>query len=118
MNRGMDERERLKRLREQQLRARNPKAKSEAQQRRIAEHHRKTAKPINLRTSLEYVPLRWWTMIIGALLGLVIGVWLNVLVDAAWTRTAILILMFAGIALGRLTGALLEWRSDGWIDKK
>jgi Flp pilus assembly protein TadB len=116
MSRSDDERERLKRLRERQLRARNPNAKAEAQQRRISEHHGKTAKPINLRTTLDYVPLRWWTMVIGALLGLVIGVWLNVLVDASWTRTVLLIFILVGIVLGRLAGTLLEWRSDSWID--
>lgn len=41
MSRSDDELERLKRLRERQLRARNPNAKAEAQQRRISEHHRK-----------------------------------------------------------------------------
>lgn len=76
----------------------------------------KTAKPINLRTTLDYVPLRWWTMVIGAPLGLVIGVWLNVLVDASWTRTVLLIFILVGIVLGRLAGALLEWRSDSWFD--
>ena len=116
MRRADDERERLKRLRAQQLRARNPNAMSEAQQHRISEHHRKYAKPINLRTSLKYVPLRWWTMIIGALLGLSVGIWLHLLIEASWTRTALFLLIFAGLALGRLAGALLEWRSDDWID--
>jgi len=67
---GNQEQERLKRLREQQLRARNPKKKEQQFQRITADHERRRDRSYTLNDLWKDTPIIIRYMLIGFLLGL------------------------------------------------
>ena len=98
-----DEQERLKRLRERQLTARDPLVKVRKEQQHTAERERKRDRSVSLVQAWRDIPRIWrsvvWAMLLG---GVAIGVLSSFLEDALWSilggiGIAVLFLLFAVI---------------------
>ena len=110
--------ERIKRLLERQLRARSPKKAARAQP--PGEKKKFEKKKLSLVEILQDIPVTWWGMILGGVLGFLIALVLaQVLkvrpipqIDAFWTEYLWYTLIFFGIAIGRMLGAALDWQAE------
>ena len=113
-----DEMERIRRRHEQQLRARDPRKKQREHDRLVSKKFQK--KNDTLGDVLQGIPVTWWGMILGGLLGfmaaLVLGQVLKIRpipqIDAFWAEYIWYTLIFFGVALGRLLGAALDWEKE------
>jgi len=107
------EQERLRRLRDQQIRARDPLVKErKVGQRVAAQQHKKRKNESFIRDSLGGVSHKAKGAYIGALLGLMIMLLLPMIMES---RTANIIGIAAipfTIALGVLIGASFDWRDE------
>ncbi len=122
MSKKDDEIQRLRRLRERQLQARDPQAKVKATHKRLAEHHKKTKEKLTVRTFLRDMPLRIWYSFLGLLIGALLGLIIYTIADANlaqanWVKYLGIFLALFGFVAGRVVGAAMEWRSDGWVDR-
>ena len=107
-----DELERLKRLRDQQLAARDPRQRDRKLYARLSQQSKK--KPLTLQSVLADFQSKWTWMFGGGLIGLAAAIFLPLILPYSWVWMIQGTLIFAGIALGRLMGTVLDWRSDGW----
>jgi VIT1/CCC1 family predicted Fe2+/Mn2+ transporter len=118
MSNRNDELERLKRLREQQIRARDPKAKEKQIQAKVTSRRRKLRRR---NTSIQYImrdmlgdlPYKFWGAIIGALLGTVLSiilalVWEDIAMVAIVGLIATLVLTLIGVVFGHS----FDWRAE------
>ena len=118
MSSGRDELERLKRLREQQIRSRDPKAKEKQIQARVTARRRKlgrrnTSFRYMMRDMLGDLPYKFWGAIIGALLGTVIAiilalVWEDLAMVAMVGLAATVVLTLVGVVFGHS----FDWRAE------
>ena len=119
MNDKDDEIRRLQRLREEQLQARDPKAKEQAQSQRIAaRHHARQHKRITLKSIIMDFPMKWLLMIVGGLLGILVAVIINMVIpnDPVIQIVGYVAIVF-GIVAGRVMGAIRDWGDEDWISK-
>jgi len=114
MSRQEDEIKRLQRLRDEQLQARDPTAKERAQQQRLVARHRKTQKKITAKSVILDFPAKWQFMVIGALLGLLIALIINIIVQAEWAQIVGGILVVFGLVAGRVMGSIRDWGNEDW----
>jgi hypothetical protein len=91
MSNQQDEIERIRRIRERQLRARDPTAAQQKFQRQYAARYQKPK--ISIGDVLADIPAKWWGMILGGLLGFLIALVLDkvlhvklVNIDAFWVE--------------------------------
>ena len=105
--------ERIKRIREQQLRARDPTKKDRAFQQRVSARQASTGK-LTLSSVIRDIPGKWLGTILGTLVGIVAAILVHLLVDleARWVDWLSYFLVFAGIAMGRGLGAAMDWREE------
>ena len=109
-----DEIRRLQRLRDEQLRTRDPTAKERAKQRRIAARRRSTRKKTTVWTVITDFPAKWLLMIVGALIGLLIALIINILVQAQWAQIVGGVVVVFGLVVGRVLGAVRDWGDEDW----
>ena len=113
-----DEIERIRRLTERQLRARDPRNKQRKHDRLVSKKFQK--KNDTLLDVLQEIPVTWWGMILGGLLGFMIALVLDKVLkvrpipqlDAFWVEYIWYMLIFFGIAIGRLLGSVLDWQDE------
>ena len=107
-----DEIERIKRLRERQIRLRDPRAKDHEIQHKIAQRYK--PRKLTLASVIEDVPGKWWGMLFGAIIGLIIAITINVLVDfpSYWMEWIIYLLVLIGGVTGRFLGAAMDWTDE------
>jgi len=107
-----DEIERIKRIRDRQIRARDPRAQQREIQQKIKARHREEA--FSLQDFLRNIPAKWWGMIIGGIIGLVVAIVLSKAIEteASWMDYAWYLVVFAGIVLGRGVGASVDWSEE------
>ncbi len=115
MSRRDDDVERLMRIRDRQLQARDPKKKDHKMHQRIAKRHTKrnayTPRQL-LREMVSDIPHKWQGVILGVLIGTAIDIGLALFVQAAWvTLVGIAILVILPI-LGFTFGGVLDWRKE------
>jgi hypothetical protein len=112
MSNQNDEIERLKRLRDRQIRLRDPKAKDNAIQHKIAQRYK--PQKLTLAAVIENIPGKWWGMFFGAIIGLIIAIAINVLVDfpSSWMEWIAYLFVLIGIVMGRLLGAAMDWADE------
>lgn len=112
MGSNKDEMERLKRLRDRQLELRDPKAKDRAVQHQIAARH--TKDKITVDSVIRDIPGAWIGMFLGGIVGLIIAVAVNVLLDfdASWMEYVVYLIVLVGVILGRGLGAAMDWRDE------
>lgn len=114
MSQRNNEAERLKRLREQQIAARDPLAKEKAY------HARMAARPRPKMTATSVIKdfqLKWSLMFAGGILGAIVAVILSLAVRASWVPLVAFALIAAGLIIGRVMGAVLDWRNEGWTKR-
>ncbi len=110
MSQQKDEIERIQRIRDRQLQLRDPKARERKVQHKAAARYK--PQKVTLTGAVHEIPGKWLGMILGGLLGVLLGVvfeWLVVTGDW-WVRYVPYVIAFAGLALGRMLGAILDWR--------
>jgi hypothetical protein len=114
MGSGNDEVERLKRLRDQQLKARDPHKKQQKLQHGISTRYRESREPFSFAKIWQEVDHKWRGLLIGGFLGFVILIILPNFVESAWTELigigAIFFLMLIGFAIGQAADARDELR--------
>ncbi|OGO15602.1 MAG: hypothetical protein A2Z14_15125 [Chloroflexi bacterium RBG_16_48_8] len=114
MGNNNDELERLKHLRDQQLRARDPHKKQQQLQYNISRRYRESREPFNLKKMWREVEHKWRGLILGGFFGFVLLVALPHFVDSEWTELigfgALLFLMLIGAAIGQAADARDELR--------
>lgn len=116
-----DEIERIRRIRDRQLAARDPRAEVRRVQKKMASRY--TKKRITLLDVLENIPAKWWGMIIGALVGFALALVLDKVLhvripnaEGFWVEYMWYTLVFFGIAMGRGLAMAMDW-SDEDYDK-
>ena len=101
--------ERLKRIRDRQLAARDPGVKQRRLQRSIATRHKKTARPAGLGTAWKETPHSWKGLLYGGLVGAAVIIGLPYLLDYPWLETATLaafpFFLMLGFFIGRAADA-------------
>ena len=107
-----EEIERLKRIRDRQIRLRDPQAKDHEIQHRIASRYEKPK--LTLESIIKDIPGKWMGMIVGGILGIIIAVTLNVVLDfeVAWMEYALYLIVAICAAMGRALGAAMDWREE------
>ncbi len=117
MSNRNDELERLKRLRQQQIQARDPQAKDRKTQAKVTKRRRKLRRnaslPYMLKDMLGDMSYKFWGAIIGVGLGTIISIVLAVVMDDVTTVTilglsATLILVVVGVVFGQS----FDWRAE------
>jgi len=100
-----DELRRLKRIRDQQLRARDPSVKQKKLQRTITTKRRKAVQKFSFRQIFIQVPHKIKGPLIGAVVGLLIFLFLPYFVETSWIDFvgigAIFFLTILGFSLGQ-----------------
>ena len=117
MSKQEDEIRRLQRIRDEQLQARDPKAKDKATSQRLATKHRWSRKKTTVWDVVDDFPAKWFYMLVGVLVGVSAALVLNILVDASWAPMAGGIILLFSLIAGRVIGAIFDWRDDGWTRK-
>jgi hypothetical protein len=112
MSKQSEELERLKRIRQQQISARDPTLRDKRFHGTISA--RRKASKYTWRDMLKDMQLKWTWMFAGGLIGLVFGLVFASAIEAAWADYAGIFMILMGIALGRLLGAVMDWRNDDW----
>jgi len=100
-----DEVERLKRIRDQQLRARDPQKHQQKVQHNISKRYRESREPFSVKKMWSDVDHKWRGLIIGGFLGFVLLVALPHFMDSKWTELigigGLIFLMLVGAAIGQ-----------------
>ena len=107
-----DEIERIQRIRDQQIRARDPRARDRKRQQKIRARYREET--FSFQDVLRNIPAKWWGMIIGGIIGLVVASVLNKAIEteASWMEYVGYVIVLFGIALGRGVGAAMDWSEE------
>jgi len=105
MDNQNDERERLIRLRQRQLQARDPRATDKRVIRTTTRRQRKRVKRVTLGEMVRGIPHKWRGFIIGALIGMVLSILLPLFMEGVLIEVvgilAIVILAGMGLAVGQ-----------------
>jgi F0F1-type ATP synthase assembly protein I len=111
MSSQKDEIERLRRIREQQLRARDPKAKQRKSSRKVAMRRHKQRQAFTFRDLLD-VPYAVKGAIIGALIGILLWLGLPMVVTASWTDVIGLLSIPFLTIIGIIFGQAIDLREE------
>ncbi len=109
-----DEVRRLQQLRDEQLRARDPNAKKNAQYKRVVTRYKARQKRITLGSVINDLPAKFLFMIIGGLLGAALALVLLILIAEPWVKTVVWIAIPFGLVSGRVMGAARDWGNEDW----
>ncbi len=111
MSKKSDEVERLRRLRQRQLTARDPLAKQRKVDRKVSARRGKQKTSFSFRAMLE-MPYQWRGAIVGALLGMGISIVLTLTLENKWTEIiGLLIVVFLAV-LGVVFGQAMDAREE------
>jgi hypothetical protein len=111
MSRQNDELERIKRIRDQQLAARDPRAHDHALQQVRA---RRQSKKLTVRNVLGDFTAKWTWMVAGGAIGAVLAIVVNLVFKATWAEYVGYGLVLFGIVVGRIFGAIRDWGDEDW----
>lgn len=103
---------RLKRIRDQQLRARDPQVKQRKIQRNIAVKQRKAVRKFSLREILADIPHKAKGALMGAVIGLAISIVLPMFFEAYWVDIAGIAAIFVLAIMGFLFGQASDTRDS------
>lgn len=104
--------ERFRRIRDQQLGARDPRVKGRKLQHDIAQKYRRTREPLHLGRVIQDVPHKWKGLIIGAFVGLLILILLPYAVRVSWVSLIGIAAMFFCMLLGFAIGQAMDARDE------
>ncbi len=115
MSRQNDELERFKRIRDQQLAARDPRSRDRALQAKV--RARRHIKKLTVKNLLSDFTAKWTWMVAGGVIGAALAIVVNLVFKAAWAEYVGYGLVLFGIVVGRLFGAIRDWGDEDW-DKR
>ncbi|MBN1319007.1 MAG: DUF3784 domain-containing protein [Anaerolineales bacterium] len=103
---GQDsEKDRLARLRERQLEARNPRKAEQQFMRTVARRQKRKNKPVTLSEMIRGIPHQWQGVFLGIIIGAIVLLILPLLWESRWAETigilAIVIFAVFGFAYGQ-----------------
>jgi uncharacterized protein YacL len=104
--------ERLKRIRDKQLRARDPQKKVRKTQHNIASRYRSSRKPETAKSVMADIPKKWLGFVIGLFLGFIVLVLLPMFVDSTSTDLIGIGVMVALAFLGFAVGQAADTKSE------
>ena len=112
MSNQNDEIERLKRLRERQIRSRDPTAKDRQVQRKVSARYKK--EKLTVGGIIRDIPGKWLGTILGAIVGLIMGIGIVLILksEAFWMEYIPYFLVLVGAVMGRGLGAAMDWRDE------
>ncbi len=111
MSKEDEELERLKKLRAQQIAARDPTVKEKKLYRQISENAKNKTK-YTLKDAINDMPAKWFYMLIGTIVGIFIGIALMWIINAWWSGGAALIVTLVCALLGRVVGLAEDFRKE------
>ncbi len=106
------DRDRLRRLRDAQLAARDPQIKQRKLQRTIAEKHRRAARPFTWTRFWSEVPHRWRGVLFGGLFGVLLAVALPLFLPSPWATIFAAVAFLFCAAFGFLLGRAIDTREN------
>ncbi len=114
MSNRNDEIERLKRLRDKQLTARDPQVYQRKLHQQISQKQKKhKSKKTGLKDILDVIPRKWLGIVIGGLLGIAVWVILNlVAATASWADIAGLAAIVLLAIIGFIIGQAFDVRNE------
>ena len=104
--------ERFKRIRDQQLKARDPQTREHKIQHDISIRQRKSRQSFSFRKMLADVPRTWSGLILGIFLGLLVSIILPLFISASWVNFLGLGITFFLAILGLAVGHGLDGRRE------
>jgi VIT1/CCC1 family predicted Fe2+/Mn2+ transporter len=104
--------ERLRRIRQQQLAARDPSKKQNKLQKTITHKHRSRSQSFSIGTMWTEVPSRWKGAFFGSLFGVIAIFVLPLVTDAEWATTVGFVLLFFMAVMGFLVGRSKDAQDD------
>lgn len=105
------ESERLRRLRDQQLRTRDPKKGQRKISGRVSGQF-KSRQKYTVKDGVKDVPHKWKGLLIGLIAGVLVWVLLVALVDADWVDMAGILAVLGLPILGFIFGSSFDWRDE------
>jgi hypothetical protein len=115
MSRPNDELERIKRIRDQQLAARDPRARDRAVQERV--RARRQTRKLTFKNLLADFTAKWTWMVTGGIIGAILAIVVHLIFKAAWAEYVGYGLILFGIVVGRVLGSVRDWGDEDW-DKR
>lgn len=112
MSRQEDEVERIRRIRDQQLAARDPRAKERAVFQKVSQ--RRKVRSFTFKNILADFQAKWTWMAVGGIAGALAAIAINLLFKAQWAEYVGYVMVAFGIVVGRLCGAVRDWGDEGW----
>ena len=111
-----DDLERLIRLRERQIQARDPKAKEREIQRKVTARRRKLRRKVTIQEMFQDmvgdIPYKLWGILIGTAIGIIISIVLALTVEASWAPLVGLASTVVLALIGFVLGHSLDWRDE------
>ena len=107
-----DEIERLKRIRDRQISARDPTIKEKQYHARLSTKARN--RKYTFKDALKDIQSKWMWMFVGGFIGFAFGLVFSYAIPETWADYAGLFMIGVGAAVGRLVGTAVDWRSDDW----
>ena len=105
MSNADQERERIKRIREQQLRARDPRKAERRAVRTVTRRRRQRYQRVTFSEMIRDIPHKWRGFIFGAVLGAVLAIVLPILFEGTLVELigflSIVVLALVGFAIGQ-----------------
>ncbi len=111
-----DEVERIKRIRDQQIRARDPEAPLRKRDQRISQQL-KTGQRYTLKNIYADIPSSIWWMLGMALLAMGGGLGFMLIVREPWSIYVLIFLTLFGAVIGRIIGQLIDKGKGGWTQR-
>jgi VIT1/CCC1 family predicted Fe2+/Mn2+ transporter len=112
MSYSNDEQERLKRLRDRQIAARDPQAKERKISYKVSQRRKSTYRQTTVGDLFKSVPYRWVYMLVGVLLGGAAFILIVFILPQAWDKYLGLIVLVILAIFGFIIGSSIDWRED------
>ncbi len=114
-----DDLERIQRIRDRQLRARDPLAAQRKSQRLAASRY--TPTKVSVREVMREIPGKWRGMIIGGFFGLLLALVMDRVlhlklprIDAFWANYVWYSLVLFGVIVGRVLAMAMDWSEEDY----
>jgi hypothetical protein len=115
MGKQDNEIKRIQRIRDRQISARDPTAKDREFYGEVSAR-RKNAR-YSFKDALKDMQSKWTWMFAGGIIGLIAAIVFAMAVRTSWAQLVALVMIFAGLVIGRLLGAVMDWRNDDWTKR-
>jgi hypothetical protein len=112
MGRQEDELERIRRIRDEQIATRDPRAKERKFYGDVS--RRRKARHFTLKSFIADLQAKWTWMLIGGIVGAIAAIVVIQVFRTQWAEYAGLVIIVFGVVVGRLMGAVRDWGDEDW----